>query len=221
MNKKHHCNNCPHWYVTKKGYPSGFYNITFCKKYNEQIYYLAGEENQTPHPCNMCEKQGSYVSYINQEVLDVKRVTERLTEDFYDDMQKITRHCVKSDNIDLNCGADDFQYVIDRLAEYEIAEKEGRLLILPCKPRDTTYVILPRYTTCSKYGQIFEGYSCLGCSEDEEECDSHLEYYIWENKYTTLQWIIGNLERFGKTVFVNREEAEKAVEEMNKDIGTN
>lgn len=108
-----------------------------------------------------------------------------------------------------------------KLAGYEIAEEDGRLLILPCKPRDTTYVILPRYTTCSKYGQIFEGYSCLGCSEDEEECDSHLEYYIWENKYTTLQWIIGNLERFGKTVFINREEAEKTLEEMNKDIGTN
>ena len=219
MNKKHHCNNCPHWYVTKKGYPSGFYNITFCKKYNEQIYYLVGEENQTPHPCNMCEKQGSYVSYINQEVLEVKRVTERLTEDFYDDMQKITRHCVKSDNIDLNCGADDFQYVIDRLAEYEIAEKEGRLVVLPCKPRDVVYVIMHRYTKCSKYGQVFEEYSCSGC--EERECDSHLEYYIWENKYTTLEWIIGSLKRFGKTVFLNREEAEKVLKEMNKNIEPN
>ena len=50
---------------------------------------------------------------------------ERLTADFYDDMQKITRNCVKSDNIDLNSGGDDFQDIVDRLAEYETAEDEG------------------------------------------------------------------------------------------------
>lgn len=146
---------------------------------------------------------------------------ERLTEDFYDDMQKITRHCVKSDNIDLNSGGDDFQDVIDRLAEYEIAEEEGRLLTLPCKPGNITYVIIPSYITCSKYGYVFDEYSCIRCEEYEKECDSHLEYCIWENKYTSLRWIIGSLERFGKTVFINREEAEKTLEEMNKDIGTN
>lgn len=58
-------------------------------------------------------------------------MTERLTEDYYDDMQKITRHSVKSDNIDLNTGGDDFQDIIDKLAEYETAEEEGRLYILP------------------------------------------------------------------------------------------
>ena len=42
MDMKHHCNNCPHWYVTQKKYPSGFYNITICGKYNKQLYYLAG-----------------------------------------------------------------------------------------------------------------------------------------------------------------------------------
>ena len=49
MDRKHHCNKCPNWYVTKKQYPSGFYNITICKKYNKQLYYLFGDENQTPH----------------------------------------------------------------------------------------------------------------------------------------------------------------------------
>lgn len=58
---------------------------------------------------------------------------ERLTEDYYDDMQKIIRHYAKSDNIDLNTGGDDFQDIIDRLAEYEIAEVDGRLAVLPCK----------------------------------------------------------------------------------------
>ena len=64
MNVEHHCNNCPHWYVVSKKYPSGFYNITICKKYHEQLYYLAGEENQTPHPCKICESNFSYVPCI-------------------------------------------------------------------------------------------------------------------------------------------------------------
>ena len=31
MDSKHHCNDCPYWYVTKKKYPSGFYNILLGK----------------------------------------------------------------------------------------------------------------------------------------------------------------------------------------------
>lgn len=110
---------------------------------------------------------------------------------------------------------------IKKLAEYETAEEEGRLLTLPCKPGNVAYVIIPSYITCSKYGHVFDEYSCIRCEEYEKECDSYLEYCIWENKYTTLRWIIGSLERFGKTVFINREEAEKTLEEMNKDNGIN
>ena len=109
----------------------------------------------------------------------------------------------------------------EKLAKYETAEEESRLLTLPCKPGNVAYVIIPSYITCSKYGHVFDEYSCIRCEEYEKECDSYLEYCIWENKYTTLRWIIGSLERFGKTVFINREEAEKTLEEMNKDIGTN
>lgn len=64
MNVEHHCNKCPYWYKVQTGYPFKSNNITLCKRYNEQLYYLAGEENQTPHPCVMCEKQFSYVPYI-------------------------------------------------------------------------------------------------------------------------------------------------------------
>lgn len=65
-------------------------------------------------------------------------MTERLTEDYFDDMQKITRHYAKSNNIDLNTGGNDFQDIIDKLAEYETAEDEGRLVVLPC---DTVYFV--------------------------------------------------------------------------------
>lgn len=64
---KHHCNNCPNFYVTQKICPSGFYNITICGKYNKQLYYLAGEENRTPHPCDICSKEFFYVQYVEFE----------------------------------------------------------------------------------------------------------------------------------------------------------
>lgn len=76
-----------------------------------------------------------------QLIWEVERVTERLTEDYFDDMQKITRHYAKSNNIDLNTGGNDFQDIIDKLAEYETAEEEGRLVILPCKIGTIVYVI--------------------------------------------------------------------------------
>ena len=68
-------------------------------------------------------------------------MTERLTEDYFDDMQKITRHYAKSNNIDLNTGGNDFQDIIDKLAEYETAEEEGRLVVLPCKVGTRVYEI--------------------------------------------------------------------------------
>ena len=67
MDKKHNCNKCPYWYVIEKQYPFGFSKITICKKYNKQLYYLFGDKNQTPHPCNICSKQFYYVPYIETE----------------------------------------------------------------------------------------------------------------------------------------------------------
>lgn len=69
---------------------------------------------------------------------------ERLTEDFYDDGSGSIRHCEISDNIEINCGVEDYQDIIDKLAEYEMAEQEGRLKILPCKVGDTVYNVVPK-----------------------------------------------------------------------------
>ena len=78
---------------------------------------------------------------IKQLIREVEQVAERLTEDYFDDMQKITRHYAKSNNIDLNTGGNDFQDIIDKLSEYETAEDEGRLVILPCKIGTIVYAI--------------------------------------------------------------------------------
>ena len=106
---------------------------------------------------------------------------------------------------------------IDYEKYLKTAEEEGRLVVLPCKVGDTVYVICHRYTKCSKHGETFEEYSCCGC--EELNCDSHKEHYIHVNQSVLLEWIIRNMElgNFGKTVFLTREEAEKALREMEND----
>lgn len=104
-----------------------------------------------------------------------------------------------------------------KLAEFENAEEEGKLVVLPCKVGSTVYLISHRYTKCSKYGESFEEYSCAGC--EEWECDSHKECYIHVKKSVTLEWIVRNMGHgtFGKIVFLAREEAEKVLEKMEGD----
>ena len=105
-----------------------------------------------------------------------------------------------------------------KLAEYEDAEEQGLLLRLPCNVGDTVYCIYERYTKCSENEQEFDEYSCQGC--ECLECDSHKELYVQPQKAYTLDWIVSNLKRFGKTVFLTQEEAEQKLKEMevNEDL---
>lgn len=133
-------------------------------------------------------------------------MTERLTEDYFDDMQKITRHYAKSNNIDLNTGGNDFQDIIDKLAEYETAEEEGRLVVLPCKVGQDLFGIYNR--------TIIDGYAD-GYLLEKTSVHSDADHWIWlQDKNSKNYWKIAFAE-IGKTVFLTREEAEKALKEVN------
>lgn len=143
-------------------------------------------------------------------------MTERLIEDYFDDMQKITRHYAKSNNIDLNTGGNDFQDIIDKLSEYEIAEDEGRLVVLPCKVGETVWVITHPFN-------VFDDFDFYEEAQDEiyESYISSITFYENSNQYRiyakeTKQFIKSYFMEsdFGKTVFLTREEAEKALKEM-------
>ena len=132
-------------------------------------------------------------------------MTERLTEDYFDDMQKITRHYAKSNNIDLNTGGNDFQDIIDKLAEYETAEEEGRLVVLPCNVGDTVYLI-------DDIDCVFERESIVTEIEIDKDGVTIMiqdEIPICSSGY--------NLSDFGEVVFLTREEAEKALKEIKKE----
>lgn len=105
---------------------------------------------------------------------------------------------------------DDLKYY-KKLATYEDAEEKGLLLRLPCKPKSEVFLICSRYTRCSFEDVPFEESSCIGC---ENECDSHKEIYIHRNSSVDVEWIVRNLNKFGKTVFLTKEEAEAKLAEM-------
>ena len=99
-----------------------------------------------------------------------------------------------------------------KLKDIEDLEEQGLLLRLPCKVGDTVYCIYERYTKCSENEQEFDEYSCQGC--ECLECDSHKELYVQSQKAYSLDWIVSNLKRFGKTVFLTQAEAEAKLKEL-------
>lgn len=94
--------------------------------------------------------------------------------------------------------------MINRLAELEDLEEQGLLVRLPANNKEI-YIISSRWTVCSECGSRFDEYSCSGC---EYECDSKKEYYVCPTYLSSIN-VNTYVDRFGKTVFLTREEAEK------------
>jgi hypothetical protein len=98
-----------------------------------------------------------------------------------------------------------------KLKEYENLEEQGLLLKLPCKVGDTVYVIDKRYTKCSLYDEEYSESSCWNC---DKECDSKMYYVVVKRYVGTLEWIVSRLKKFGKTVFLTKEEAEQELKRL-------
>ena len=101
-----------------------------------------------------------------------------------------------------------------KLAEYEQLEEQGLLVRLPANKNAEIYLISSRWTICSKCGSRFDEYSCSGC---EYECDSKKEYYVYPTYLSSIT-VSTYVDRFGKTIFLTREEAEKKLEELKNEI---
>ena len=82
--------------------------------------------------------------------------------------------------------------VLSRLAEYEDAEEQGRLFVIPCKLGNTLYRIIENRPSRERpLGAVFVRPITL-------------------NKNNFCRIVLGG--EFGKTVFLTREEAEDALE---------
>ena len=105
---------------------------------------------------------------------------------------------------------------------------KSRFIELPCSIGDTVYKIYYNKSACNecpnKYS-LFYDEDCM-CAKrktmlpsvyDNKNiiCDKH---YLNITEYKpSLEWIVWQLDKFGKTVFLTREEAEKKMEELNND----
>lgn len=91
----------------------------------------------------------------------------------------------------------------DKLAEYETAEDEGRLVVLPCKVGDTVYVIE------NKYIEVFE----VNEIELKHKVFGDVTYYLEKPSRRGCLYKYYDSE-LGDKWFISREEAEKALKEM-------
>lgn len=98
----------------------------------------------------------------------------------------------------------------EHIRELLRAEKDGQLVILPCKVGDS-YFIIRKY--CDEHGELpyateHWGSDCLGCSE---ACNG--EFRIKEERFNDVAQIVTFAKSIGETIFLTEEEAEKALEE--------
>lgn len=94
---------------------------------------------------------------------------------------------------------------IDRLRELAEADKDGRLVVLPCKVGQRVFALLntDKHISECEVKKIGMGNE-IGFVGLEPICARGREYGV-------------SLNGFGKTVFLTREEAEKALEAMKKE----
>lgn len=102
--------------------------------------------------------------------------------------------------------------VIDKLAEYEDLEEQGRLIKLPCKVGDTVYVNgVLGYGEAERYKVIRVDYhSTLGTGKNE----FYIEALLCTDPDSSIAFYD---KQFGKTVFLTKSEAEQKLKEMESD----
>lgn len=103
---------------------------------------------------------------------------------------------------------------MDKIREWVKAWEEKRLVVLPWKVGEVVYQICGERTQCSAYNECFDEYLCEGC--DSPVCDSTSVIVVRAIKPNNLTETVKYIGEFGKTVFLTREEAEKALKEAGK-----
>ena len=126
-----------------------------------------------------------------------KQVWERLKA--YEDSRLSPQACAEAREIEETLSG--YDYSISRMVELMKADVEGRVLILPCKVGDTVYFVNK---------QILE-FAVVGYAVDETGISWVDSEHVDKTGHTYERTF--SPDRIGKTTFLNREEAEKALQE--------
>ena len=99
------------------------------------------------------------------------------------------------------------------LAEYEDLEEQGLLLKLPCKVGTVAYLIDHNFVRMER--------KPIKCIIDEFTVDRYNDCYAVlngaEKFYMMRRFRAINIKQFGETIFLTKEEAEKALDRLEKD----
>ena len=106
--------------------------------------------------------------------------------------------------VDNNCNGCPVQECMSKLAIYEDLEKQGLLIKLPCKVGDVVYLLGGK-----DYNKFRVG--CVDWKSGMEYKGKNYQLYMEDNYYDKAY---RNFSDIDKTVFLSREEAEKALKEM-------
>lgn len=130
-----------------------------------------------------------------------KEVWERLKA--YEDTGLSPQACAEAREIEETLSG--WDYSISRMVELMKADVEGRVVVLPCKVGDTVWIVgAVRKLYSAKVRTFFCGHPSAVRGRDP---DGHI------HMIRTTECDIP-MQEFGKTVFLSREEAEKALQEM-------
>ena len=126
-------------------------------------------------------------------------VWERLKA--YEDAGLSPQACAEAREIEETLSS--YDYSISRMVELMKADKDGRVLIPPCKVGDTVYFANAKH--------ILE-FTVVGYAVDETGISWVYSEHVDKTGHTYERTF--SPDRIGKTTFLSREEAEKALQEM-------
>lgn len=127
-----------------------------------------------------------------------KQVWERLKA--YEDAGLSPQACAEAREIEETLSGCD--YSISRMVELMKADKDGRVVVLPCKVGDTVWANLDGMRHTRK------------CVIEFANIGSRVTTIVFSTVDGLREQYGVNPSSFGKTVFLSREEAEKALQEM-------
>lgn len=104
---------------------------------------------------------------------------------------------------------EELNQIAEKLTNLEQMEEHGMLVRLPCKVGDTVYTLSYRYDCKNDYDcKVSREWKC----EENIPCEYEKKIHYVKKS----QFCLSMMNFLGKTVFLTREEAEKALEEMGK-----
>lgn len=130
----------------------------------------------------------------------MKEVWERLKA--YEDAGLSPQACAEAREIEEALSS--YDYSISRMVELMKADKDGRVVVLPCKVGDTIYF--------ARANPILQ-YKVTGYEMGEASISQVRSKHVDKETGLTFNFTF-RPSSIGKTVFLSREEAEKALQEM-------